>query len=139
MVTSAKESVKFQNYLRRYSINLFNKTHVYLMKQKIYYKPIVQLPYHCVPACLKMVLSRRDIKSGTQEEIGYDLGLVAPKEKVHLFKKVRTAKKQPASGYGTQVTKRQYSINNFFRKHTIELRERYFSIERVKNPVNHLL
>lgn len=102
------------------------------MNQKPAYKPIVQLPYTCVPACLTMILNRRKIKHGTQEEIGYELGLVVPKKEAHAFKKVRTGRK-PKMGFGTQVAKKQYSLNSFFRKHKIQLKETYFPPEKVKD------
>ena len=81
--------------------------------QKPFYKLIKQKPYCCVPACISMILDRRKIKRGSQEEIGYELGLVVPKEKTHLFTKTRTGKK-PVAGYGTQINKEKYSINNYF-------------------------
>ncbi|MFZ5341465.1 MAG: hypothetical protein ACOZBL_02705 [Patescibacteria group bacterium] len=37
------------------------------------YNPIDQLPYCCVPCSLSMILDRRNISHGTQEEIGYEL------------------------------------------------------------------
>jgi hypothetical protein len=79
-----------------------------------------------------MILDKRKIKHGSQEEIGYELGLVVPKEKSHLFKKVRTGKK-PASGWGTQVNKQQFSINHFFRKNKIKLSETYFPLIKIIN------
>lgn len=89
------------------------------------YGPIKQMPYCCVPACISMVLGRRKIPHGTQEEAGYELGLVVPKGVAHLFKKVRAGKKPPA-GYGTRVSKERYAINNFFQTHEIPLEENYF-------------
>jgi hypothetical protein len=79
-----------------------------------------------------MILNRRKIKHGTQEEIGYELGLIVPKNKSHLFNKVRTGKK-PSSGWGTQVGKKQYSINKFFRTNNINLKEKYFIIKKIKS------
>ncbi len=105
---------------------------IYAMNQKPPYKPITQLPYHCVPACLKMVLDRRKIKHGTQDEIGHELGLIVPNEIAHKFKKVKTGSK-PIAGYGTQVAKKRFSINHFFRKYKIDLKESYFPLEKVKN------
>src|SRR3989339_711624 len=102
------------------------------MNQKPPYKSITQLPYHCVPACLTMVLDRRKVKHGTQDEIGYELGLVVPNEIAHEFKKIRTGKK-PIAGYGTQVAKKQYSINHFFQKYKIKLREEYYPPEKIRD------
>ncbi len=79
-----------------------------------------------------MILERRGIKYGSQEEIGYGLGLTVPKKKAHLFLKVRTGKK-PIAGYGTQVSKRKYSINHFFERNKINLKETYYPIDKIKN------
>lgn len=77
-----------------------------------------------------MILLRRVIPLKSQEEIGYDLGLIVPKKDKKLFKKVRTGKK-PKAGWGTQTEKITYSINNFFRKNQINLKEKcYFLIEQ---------
>jgi hypothetical protein len=102
------------------------------MRKKLFYKPITQKPYCCVPACISMILSRRKIKHGSQEEIGYELGLTVPKEKAHLFSKVRTGKK-PIAGYGTQVNKKNYSINSFFKRNKINLKETYCPINKISN------
>ncbi len=79
-----------------------------------------------------MILDRRKIFHGTQDEIGYDFGLTVPKEKVHLYTKVRTGKK-PIEGYGTQVGKKQYSINNYFQKNNINLKEIYFFVKDISD------
>ncbi len=102
------------------------------MKQNPPYKPIKQKPYCCVPASIAMILNRRGINCGSQDEIGYFLGLIVPREKTSLFKKVRTGKK-PGAGYGTQVSKKQYSINHYFQKNNIPLKERYFPPEKIGN------
>ncbi len=102
------------------------------MNQKPLYKPLDQKPYCCVPACISMILDRKKISHRTQDEIGYELGLTVPKEKEHLYTKVRTGKK-PSAGYGTQVGKKEYSINNFFGKNKIGLKETYFFIRDISN------
>ncbi|MBU3957523.1 MAG: hypothetical protein KKB25_00425 [Nanoarchaeota archaeon] len=102
------------------------------MNRKYFYKPITQKPYCCVPACISIILGRRKIKHKSQEEIGYELGLTVPKEDAHLFKKVRTGKK-PIAGYGTQVQKKKYSINNYFSKNKIKLKETYYPAEEIKD------
>ncbi len=68
----------------------------------------------------------------SQEEIGYYFGLTAPKEYKKLLPKARTGKK-PSAGWGTQVNKNEYSINNFFRKQKIPLKEVYFPVSKIKN------
>jgi len=102
------------------------------MNQKPLYKPITQKPYCCVPACISMILNRRKIKHGSQEEIGHELGLTIPKNETNLFSKVRTGKK-PIAGYGTQVSNKKYSITSFFKKNKINLKEIYYPIDRIKD------
>lgn len=86
------------------------------------YIPITEQPYCCVPACIQMILLRRGIPLKSQEEIGYDLGLIVPQRYKKLFGKVRTGKR-PKDGWGTQTGKLIYSLNNFFRKNRINLKE----------------
>lgn len=91
------------------------------------YKKIAQKPYCCVGACLEMVLNRRGIKNEGQEDIAYQLGLVVPEEARHQFKKARVEDK-PLAGYGTQIQKEEYSMNNFFQKNNIALHQDYHYI-----------
>ncbi|VVB59594.1 Uncharacterised protein [uncultured archaeon] len=113
------------------SFGLINKKYnIANMEQNPSYKQIKQKPYCCVPACISMVLDRRGIRHGSQEEIGYELGLIVPKEDAHLFTKVRTGRK-PIAGYGTQVQKKKYSINNYFQKNKIRLKETYYPVEDI--------
>jgi hypothetical protein len=101
------------------------------------YKPLDQIDYCCVPTSIIMILERRKIPHGSQEEVGYELGLVVPKAAAHKFKKVRV-KSKPGAGYGTQVAKKPYSINNFFRKYNINLIEEYiftYNIEEARKII----
>lgn len=102
------------------------------MNQKPPYKPITQIRYHCVPACIAIVLDRCKIKHGTLNDIGYELGLILPKEIARKFKKARTGKK-PLAGYGTQVAKKQFSINHYFQNNKINLKETYFPPKKIKD------
>lgn len=98
------------------------------------YKWIRQKPYCCVPACLSMVLDRRKIEHGSQEQIGYELGLTVPPGKEHLFNNVRVSDTPPTdAGYGTQVGNEQYSINNYFMNNNINLKETYYTLEGISN------
>ena len=108
------------------------------ISQKPPYKPIKQRPYCCVPACVSVILDRRGIKHNSQEEIGYELGLIIPKEKIHLFIKARIGRK-PVAGYGTQVSKKKYSINNYFLKNKIKLKETYYFPEKIKDTRNFII
>lgn len=96
------------------------------MKMKKYL-PITEQPYCCVPACIQMILLRRNMRLISQEEIGYDLGLIVPQKYKSLFKKVQMGKK-PKAGWGTQTGKPVYSINNFFRKNKINLKKNVSSL-----------
>ncbi len=95
------------------------------------YIPLVQQRYCCVPACIQMVLLRRNIPPISQEEIGYDLGLIVPQKDKKLFCKVRIGKK-PLAGWGTQVEKENYSINRFFKKNKINLKSEYVFLTEPK-------
>ena len=85
------------------------------------YTPITEKPYCCVPAVLQMILKRRRLQHLSQEEIGWELGLTVPKEKVHLFKKVLTETRTPTYGWGTKTYKKEFSINTFFIKKHLPL------------------
>ncbi len=102
------------------------------MKLTPKYKKIKQIPYCCVPACISMILGRYKIKHGSQEDIGYELGLIVPRNKNKLFKRVRVGK-MPLAGYGTQVGKKEYSVNNFFGNNNIGLKETYYAPKDIKN------
>lgn len=97
------------------------------------YKPITQKPYCCVPVSISMILDRRGIEHDSQEEIGYQLGLIVPKEKENLFERVRTGEK-PEAGYGTQIHKEGYSFENYFSKNNIPLKTSYYPPNEVENP-----
>lgn len=88
--------------------------------------------YCCVPAVLQMVQERRGLEFSSQEEIGYQLGLIVPKEKAHLFSKVRTGR-IPKTGWGTQTSKKQYSINNYFIKNNLPLELTIYNVQEIKN------
>ena len=88
--------------------------------------------YCCVPAVLQMIQERRGLKFTSQDEIGYQLGLIAPKEKVHLFSKVLTGR-MPKTGWGTQTSKKQYSINNYFITNNLPLKLTLYNIEAIDN------
>lgn len=94
------------------------------------YNKIIQKPHCCVGACIEMILNRHCINNTGQEDIAYQLGLVVPESDRHLFKKVRTEEK-PSSGYGTQIQKEEYSINNYFRVNNIPLKEIYNFINNI--------
>ena len=77
------------------------------------YDPITEKPYCCVPAVLQMILGRRGLCSTSQDEIGWELGLIVPPEIKYEFTKVRTGSK-PRAGYGAQTSKPEFSIEKYF-------------------------
>ncbi len=102
------------------------------------YNKIVQKPHCCVGTCIEMILNRHGICNTGQEDIAYQLGLVVPDEDRHLFKKARSGNR-PDGGYGTQIQKRQYSINHYFKKNNIPLKEEYYFITNVLEVQKFLL
>jgi hypothetical protein len=61
----------------------------------------------------------------SQDEIGWELGLIVPSDIKSEFKKVRTGPK-PRTGYGTQTLKPQFSIEKYFVRNHLPL-----SIKRI--------
>lgn len=96
------------------------------------YNPRTEKPYCCVPAVLQMIQERRGLKSDSQDEIGYQLGLIVPEEKAQLFSKVRTGR-MPKTGWGTQTSRKQYSINSYFIKNNLPLKLTFYNIQDVEN------
>ena len=96
------------------------------------YIPKTEIPYCCVPAVLQMIQGRRGLGFTSQDEIGYQLGLIVPKEKAHLFSKVRTGR-MPNTGWGTRTSEKQYSINNYFVKNNLPLKLTICSAQDVEN------
>jgi hypothetical protein len=77
------------------------------------YDPITEKPYCCVPAILQMIQARRGLRSMSQDEIGWELGLIVPPGIKSEFTKVRTGSK-PRAGYGAQTSKPEFSIEKYF-------------------------
>lgn len=96
------------------------------------YNPRTEKEYCCVPAVLQMIQERRGLEFASQEEIGYQLGLTVPKQRVHLFSKVRTGR-MPKTGWGTQTSKKKYSINNYFIKNNLPLRLTSHNVQQIEN------
>lgn len=97
----------------------------------MHYRPLKQRPYLCVAVCLEMVLDRRDIPHKSQLEIGRSLGLVVPEGKAELFPNTQTSSIRPEAGWGTQVQKDEYSLNNYFEKQNINLKETYRPLDSI--------
>jgi len=75
------------------------------------YKLIKQEPYCCVPRCLQMILDKHNIPYDSQMKIAKELGLRNDEE-----------------WNGTQTWKEEYSIYNYFKKHSIPLSFEYLFI-----------
>lgn len=85
------------------------------------YDLIVQEPWCCVPACVKMMLQRRGFSSGSQEEIGIELGLVVPPDQVSHFTLIGTGL-EPPGGYGTRINEPEFALDTYFRRHGLQLK-----------------
>jgi hypothetical protein len=93
------------------------------------YNPKTEKEYCCVPAVLQMIQERRGLSLASQDEIGYQLGLIVPRDKLYLFSRVRTGK-MPRNGWGTQTRKKQYSINNYFTRNKLPLKLKICSLSQ---------
>jgi hypothetical protein len=102
------------------------------------YIPKTEKPYCCVPAVLQMIQERRSLGFASQDEIGYQLGLIVPKEKAHLFSKVRTGR-MPKTGWGTQTSKKWYSINHYFVKNNLSLKLTICTAQDVENAAEFVI
>jgi hypothetical protein len=79
------------------------------------YIPITQQKWCCVPACIQMIMLRHGLKLIPAELIGYELGLIVPKEDSELFWNPRIGSR-PNAGFGTQIQIDEFSINNAFKR-----------------------
>ena len=92
------------------------------------YTRVIQDPQCCVPACIKMILLRYKLRQLSQEKIGYELGLTVSPEDKDIFNKVRVAT-SPDDLIGTQLHKKEYSLNDFFEKYSYPLKYEYHYID----------
>lgn len=102
------------------------------------YRKVTQKPYCCVGACIEMILNRHHITNNGQIDIAEKLGLVVPKEYTEMYPNAKTGEK-PEAGFGTQIQKEEYSINNFFQKDNINLKEEYHYITEINDIKQFLL
>jgi hypothetical protein len=102
------------------------------------YSPIPQLPYCCVPAILQWILYRHGFPIDNQEEIGIELGLRLPERVKNGFNNPHIAYliDEPRDGWGTQIEKKKYSINNYFYSHklpfTCSEQSTFHSVSKIK-------
>lgn len=95
------------------------------------YVPLTQQRRCCVPTCIQMVMLKHGIPLIPVEKIGYEMGLIVPKEEAQLFWNPRTGKKPPA-GYGTQANKPKYGPNSVFKRLDIPLKMKWSLINKFK-------
>lgn len=91
------------------------------------YTKVIQKPYCCVGACIEMILNRSNITNKGQVEIAYKLGLTLPEQYRTIYPNAIFSPK-PSAGYGTQIQREEYSINNFFKNNNINLISEYHYI-----------
>ncbi len=65
----------------------------------------------------------------TQEDIGYELGLIVPDSEKHHFTRVRTGP-EPKAGYGTQTSLEEFSLARFLARQPKPLHQRMFRPQR---------
>lgn len=76
------------------------------------YTPIPQKNYHCVPACVQMIMHKHGLNVPSQDLLGYNLGVVVPQQEATHFNPVRTGQESdPEVGVGTQLAKPEYDFN----------------------------
>lgn len=92
------------------------------------YVPMTQQPSCCVPTCIAMIMYKLGIPLIPQEELGYHLGLIVRDENKYLFWNPRTGERPP-TGYGTQIYKKEFSINKAFKNLNIPLEMSFHSID----------
>jgi hypothetical protein len=67
-----------------------------------------------------MIQKRRGLSVKSQDEIGWDLGLIVPPEFASDFTRVRTGP-EPIAGFGTQTSIPEFSIENYFDRNGLPL------------------
>lgn len=102
------------------------------------YKKVIQKPYCCVGACMEMILNRHNITNTGQIDIACQLGLIVPSEYKATYVDAMVGEK-PSAGYGTQIQKEEYSINNYFKQNNIKLRQEYYFITNIENAKKFIL
>jgi len=96
------------------------------------YVPITQQRWCCVPACVSMIMYRHKIPLVYQEELGYHLGLIMPKDELKNYWNARTGLRPPA-GYGTQIFKKEYYPDVAFKKLKIPLKMIFHPVDGYKS------
>ncbi len=102
------------------------------------YKHLVQKPSLCGPACIQMVILRRDLGWIDQEEIAKDLGARIGRKQVGSFNtKLKIAKDADETDRGLQLKEfKQKKIRAFFAKYKLPLKAEVFFVSSVKDTKN---
>ena len=99
------------------------------------YTPLTQQRLCCVPCAVQWILLRRKLPIFTQEELGIALNLTVPKKFRDLFGAgIKSEKRKPRLGWGTQGSDNEAGYNNFFREHKVPLKATYVPHSKLKNP-----
>lgn len=101
------------------------------MKKAMKYKHVSQKPYSCVPACMQMILWRRNLPPRPQASIAYDLGIILPPSARRLLPQSYKGKKPPA-GWGTRLNLKKYSLAAFFKRHQYPLQTIFHSAKEFR-------
>jgi len=96
------------------------------------YIPMTQQRWCCVPTCILMIMYRHGISLITQEELGWYLGLIMPKEETKNYWNARTGPRPPA-GYGTQIFKKEFYPDVAFKKLKIPLKMVFHPVDEYKD------
>ncbi|MBI3336360.1 hypothetical protein HYZ98_02215 [Candidatus Peregrinibacteria bacterium] len=94
------------------------------------YIPFFQKDYCCVPACIQMILYRRNLPLFPQGTIGKAMGLVIPKDYAEAFyEDIKTSRSKKLKTYGAHSIVK--TLNSFFRRKKIDLRSQYISPDTI--------
>lgn len=102
-----------------------------MVDQRIKYGHITAKPYCADLACIQAVMNRHGCNGYSQEDLGFEMGLVVPIEDYQRFRKVHISGKSPSSGYGTRIHLKDYSPNKFFKAHGIPIRAQFYPLKSI--------
>ncbi len=74
------------------------------------YVPTPQKKYHCVPAAIQMIMRKNGLVAPSQDEIGFNLGVIIPPDAAEQFDPVRVGV-EPDGCYGTHLEKPEFDFN----------------------------
>jgi hypothetical protein len=88
------------------------------------YLPEYAERFMCVPACINMILRRRNLPTLSQESIARELDLVVPLELAGRHPWARLSDKEADWGVHPQTT--QASLSSFFHRHCLPIQELFY-------------